>query len=146
MTITIHFLLSLSMLLVAGNALSFAADAINCPKTIATRQQLSAPETGWSATLDDTPQTFSGITFYDGPPTEKASLVYDQIKHAKGEDVASWNFGQVKDRQTYVTCNYAGTVVQLARKLPPQITSCTVTYDTQQHISGQPVIKKIDCH
>jgi len=87
----------------------------------------------------------AGITFYDGPPSEQASLVYDQIKHGKSQDVASWTFSPQKDRPIWLTCSYAGTVVELSRSLPPQIKTCTVTYDPQEHIAGLPAIKKIDC-
>jgi hypothetical protein len=123
-----------------------AAETISCPATVATHQNLAAPVAGWTSMLDDTPQSLAGITFYDGAPAEKASLVYDQIKHGKGEDIATWTFVPQKDRQIWLVCSYAGTVVELSRSLPSQITTCAVTYDTQKHIAGLPPIKRIACH
>ncbi len=142
-----RFLLTaISLATLVFSSLCQAADSFQCPDTITTRQELSGTVVGWSAMLDATPQNLAGITFYDGPPAEKASLVYDQIKHGKGEDVATWTFAKQEDRRTWLVCSYAGTAVELSRSLPPQITTCTVIYDTQQHIAGQPVIKKIACH
>lgn len=94
---------------------------------------------------DDTPHNLSGITFFDGPPTDKASLVYDRITHGKTEQVATWTFAAQKDRPIWLVCSYAGTSIQLAKTLPTTITVCTVTYNPQETISGQPVIKKIAC-
>ena len=137
---------ALSMFLLCAVSFGDAADTVSCPERIVTSQELKSNVAGWTAILDDTPQSLSGITFYDGPPAEKASLVYDQIRHSKGEDVATWTFAKQEDRRTYLVCSYAGTAVELSRALPPQITTCTVNYDTQQHIAGQPVIKRVSCH
>ena len=122
-----------------------AADAVHCPATIAVRQELTSTITGWTPLEDDTPHSLAGITFYDGPPAEKASLVYDQITRAKGEQVATWSFAPQKDRPIWATCSYAGTAIQLARSLPQSITTCAVRYDPQQQIAGLPLIKNVSC-
>lgn len=122
-----------------------AAEPVNCPDTITSRQELAAPVAGWTATLDDTPHQLAGITFYDGPPAEKASLVYDRITRGKAEQTATWRFTPQKDRQIWLGCSYAGTAIELTRSLPSLTTTCSVTYDTQQHIAGLPVVKKIMC-
>jgi hypothetical protein len=139
-------LLLSSALVVFCAAFSRAAETIHCPASIATHQELTSSADGWTPLLDDTPNDLAGITFYDGPPAQRASLVYDQIKHGKGEDVATWTFGKQEDRRTWLVCNYAGTAVELSRSLPPQITTCSVTYATQEHIAGLPAIKNISCH
>jgi hypothetical protein len=122
-----------------------AAEPITCPDSVATRQELTAPVAGWTVMHDDTPHYLAGITFYDGPPAEKASLVYDQITRGKGEQTATWRFAPQSDRQTWLACSYAGTAIELTRTLPPDTTACSVIYDTQQQIAGLPVIKKITC-
>lgn len=94
---------------------------------------------------DDTPHNLAGITFYDGPPAENASLVYDKITRGKGEQTATWSFDPKNERQTWIVCRYAGTAIELARTLPRPTTMCSVVYDTQQAIAGMPVIKKIAC-
>ncbi len=142
---TARLLLS-SVLVVLGAAFSHAAETINCPASITTHQELTSSPNGWSPMLDDAPHRLAGVTFYDGPPAEKASLVYDQIKHGKGEDIATWTFAKQEDRRTWLVCSYSGTAVELSRTLPPHITTCLVAYDTQQQIAGLPVIKRIACH
>jgi hypothetical protein len=122
-----------------------AAEPINCPQTIAVRQELAAPVAGWTPTLDETPHRLAGITFYDGPPAERASLVYDQITRGKAEQTATWLFTPQKDRQIWLACSYAGTAIDLTRSLPRQATRCSVAYDSQQQIAGLPVIRKITC-
>jgi hypothetical protein len=141
----IHRLFLLSVVFAISAACSFAAETVSCPESITTRQELTSPANGWSPLLDDTPHNLAGITFYDGPPAEQASLAYDNIKHGKGEDVATWAFGKHEDRRIWLACKYAGTTVELSRSLPTQITRCTVSYDPQTHIAGLPAIKKITC-
>jgi hypothetical protein len=143
MTLRRFFLVLIFVALVS--AFGSAADAVGCPATISARQQLASPLAGWTATEDDTPHNLAGITFYDGPPSEKASLVYDRITHGKTEQVATWTFAPQKDRSIWLACGYAGTSIQLTKALPSTITTCSVTYDPQQTIDGMPVIKKIAC-
>lgn len=143
-TMKIAFLLTLGVVLLAG-VRGGAAETVSCPDAITTRQELASPVAGWSAILDDTQHKLAGITFYDGPPAEKASLVYDRMTRGKGEQIATWNFAQTARRPIWLTCSYVETVVQLSRSLPPQITTCSVTYDATQQIAGLPVIKRISC-
>lgn len=123
----------------------FAADAVRCPASIATRQELTSSVAGWTAMMDDAPHSLAGITFYDGPPSEKASLVYDKITKAKGDETAVWTFDAKSERQTWIACSYAGTAIELTRTLPPHTTMCSVVYNSQETIAGLPVIKKIMC-
>ena len=95
--------------------------------------------------LDDAPHNLAGITFYDGPPAEKASLVYDRMQRSKGEQTATWSFAPQQQRQAWVACSYSGTAMELSRALPPRIATCAVTYDTQQQVAGLPLIKKVSC-
>lgn len=128
-----------------ASAFASAGDAVSCPATISARQRLNAPVAGWTAMEDDTPHSLAGITFYDGPPSEKASLVYDRITHGKTEQVATWTFAAQKDRPIWLACSYGGTSIQLTKALPTTITTCSVSYDPQQSIDGMPVIKRIAC-
>ena len=133
------------VVLAIGCSFSNAADTLSCPATITTRQELTAIPAGWKPMQDDTPHDLAGITLYDGPPADKASLVYDRIDRAKGVETATWTFAAKKERPIWLTCSYAGTAVQLARSLPPQTTKCTVVYDPKEHIAGLPAVKKINC-
>jgi len=134
-----------SMVLVCCSSFCHAAETVSCPASITTRQELTSAANGWAPLLDDAPHTLAGITFYDGPPSEQASLAYDQIRHGKSEDLATWTFARQEDRRIWLVCRYAGTAVELSRTLPPQITTCTISYDPQTQIAGLPEIKKISC-
>jgi hypothetical protein len=125
---------------------SFAADTGTCPAKIDVSQQLTAAVPGWTATLDDTPHQLAGITFYDGTPQEKASLVYDSMTKVATKQVAKWSFAQATSRQTWISCSYSGTSVELTKSLPPKTTACEVTYNPRQQVAGLPVIEKISCH
>jgi hypothetical protein len=122
-----------------------AADATLCPSTIRVRTELVAPVTGWTPMQNDTPVQLAGITFYDGPPAEKASLAYDQMTKAGRKQIASWRLPADAGRATWVSCSYSGTTIELTRSLPPKTTACQVTYDPQQQIAGLPLIEKITC-
>jgi hypothetical protein len=127
------------------SATTLAADAVNCPQRIEVNQHLTTPVSGWQSTLDDAPHQFAGITFYDGQPQEKASLVYDSMTKAGGKQVARWNFTAEAGRATWVACSYSGSSVQLVKSLPATIKSCEVTYNPRERLAGLPLIEKIDC-
>ena len=138
------FLLTLVFITLLG-VCCLGAEPVGCPSSITTRQELTSQVAGWTPMIGDARHSLAGITFYDGPPAEKASLVYDKMTKAKGEDTAIWNFDPKNERETWIACSYAGTTIELTRTLPPHTTMCSVVYDSQQHISGLPVIKKIAC-
>jgi len=142
---TLHQISLVSFVLLLFVSFGVAADTIKCPATISARQQLSSQIPGWTTMEDDTPHNLSGITFFDGPPADKASLVYDRITHGKTEQVATWTFAAQKERPIWLACSYARTSIELTKALPATITTCTVTYDPQQTIDGMPLIKKIAC-
>jgi hypothetical protein len=119
MTLPRLFLVSIFVALVSS--FSSAADTVSCPATISARQQLATPVAGWTAMEDDTPHNLAGIIFYDGPPSEKASLVYDRITHGKTEQVATWSFAPQKARPIWLACSYAGTSIDLTKALPTTI-------------------------
>ena len=100
---------------------------------------------GWTATQDDTPHQLAGITFYDGPPQEKASLAYDNMMKTAAKQIGKWSFTPVASRQTWISCSYSGTSVELAKSLPPKTSACEVTYDPRQQVAGLPLIEKISC-
>lgn len=122
-----------------------AADNALCPSTVKTNEQLAGPVMGWTVMQDDAPHQLAGITFFDGPPAEKASLVYDAVQRGKSEHVATWTFDAQSGRDIWVACSYSGTNIELMRSLPRGTHGCSVTYDPQQQVAGLPVIKKVSC-
>jgi hypothetical protein len=133
----------LTVLALAASTLT-AADSVNCPPTIAVKQQLTAPVPGWSVTSDGMPHQLAGLTFFDGKPEDKASLAPDKQVVIKGKSVASWMF-VVSGRPIWAACQYAGTNVVLTRELPRSTRTCSITYNAGITIAGLPLIEKVDC-
>jgi hypothetical protein len=121
-----------------------AAQTASCPDSITVKQSLDKPPDGWSAVSDNSPNNLAGITFFNGPPDQQSSLVYDKWTRRNGLAYADWRFP--KSTAIWITCRYALTNVVLAKQLPPETTQCTVTYDPKVQVAGSPSIKKIDCH
>ncbi len=122
-----------------------AEQSATCPANVDVHEQLSTPPAGWSATYDNAPHQLAGITFYDGPPKDNASLVYDDIAKSAGKQIARWHFAPTSIRSIWIACRYAATAVVLTKALPATVSGCTVTYDSKQQIAGEPVIDKISC-
>ena len=126
-------------------ASSFGSEPANCPDSVDVNQQLTAPVSGWTTMIDDSPPRLANITFYDGPPQQRASLIYDQRIRIAGKETATWHFLPRADRQIWVGCSYAGTAVVLTKALPPSTSMCAVTYDPRRTVAGLPAIEKIVC-
>ncbi len=131
------------MFLFSGYAWA-ASYPVSCPDTIDVKQQLSSPIEGWKAGLDSLPHRLALITFFDGPPEDNASLAPVSSRVA-GKQIATWLFGSRSSRAIWLTCGYAGTAVTLSKSLPASVTSCAVTYNPRQQVSGLPLIEKITC-
>lgn len=137
----IKLLEAAGLLALAG---SFAlAEDVRCPETISVKQRLAKPEQGWQEGIADMPIRLAGVTFYDGPPEQKASLVYDGKRRLKGRRIATWRFGP--QSRIWISCGYAGTTIVLSRPLAGGVSECSVTYDPGQTVAGLPSIEKMDC-
>jgi hypothetical protein len=124
--------------LVAGNAANAADWIMECPAQLST-SQMPAGElpAGWSgiartassvheakpgdSTTEATPPV--AISVFDGPPTEMADLVPDN----PNARVVQWTFKKPRTRDIYIVCNYADTRIGLARKAPPEVSSCALS-------------------
>ena len=86
------------------------------------------------------------VTFYDGPPEEDASLVYDELVEGKDATTATWNLPQ-SGKGYWVKCRYRGTTLELSKQLPASVSVCRVIYERNSKLpSGLPAIRSIDCH
>jgi hypothetical protein len=75
-----------------------AADSL-CPETVSVKQTGAGPAPEWSVPYSTTPIQLEMITFYNGPPKDEVSLVYDTWTNAKDSPTASWKFP--KDARGY---------------------------------------------
>lgn len=129
--------------LLAGGVLPLFAADVHCPETIPVKQTLLKQFQGWRESASDVPIRLAGVTFYDGPPEQNASLAYDSDNTSHGKRVAVWRFA--RQVETWLACSYAGTNVVLSRRLPRATSICRVTYISNQTIAGLPAIEKIEC-
>lgn len=127
-----------------------------CPEFIHTRQQMVAPEAGWTTldgatlrtdaqTLAETPahvhqHALDHITLYAGPPTQQAALVPDrQRRTARHIVTQQWDF-RLGD-EVWLGCSYRGTSLELTRSLGSHVLSYSVDYDRRHTF----LIKGIRC-
>lgn len=130
---------------VIGTCAAASAQDIVCPESVVVRQELSQRVAGWEPFTQDLPSRLSVVTFYDGPPKDKASLV-NTFSHKQGLlETAIWEFKSDGDRHIWLACSYADTTIALMRELPANVTSCAVTYNPQQRVRGMPEVQKIAC-
>src|SRR5260370_2781942 len=55
-----------------------------CPASISVKQAIEKAPEGWTAGQDKTPHNLPGLTFYDGPPEQESSLVYNNWTNRNG--------------------------------------------------------------
>jgi len=116
-----------------------------CPATISVEQRATAVPEGWEATQSTVTPRIAMVTFFDGPPAERASLKYDSEQKEKREWIATWNL-QSGSRGYWIQCGYDGTTMVLSRRLPASVTTCRVTYERRtQAASGLPAVKHVAC-
>jgi hypothetical protein len=122
------------------------AEKIACPESIQVAEpRLATPVEGWKAIVEKAVHQLSGVTFYDGPVEEGASLVPDRDTKSRKTRTALWQFDAKSPRGYWIACRYSGTTLTLARALPKALAQCSVTYKNGEQIDGLPVIEAISC-
>ena len=69
-----------------------------CPATIGVEQRITAPPEGWEASQSVAKPQLAFVTFFDGPPAERASLKYDREEKQKRDWVAIWTLARQHPR------------------------------------------------
>jgi hypothetical protein len=140
-----HRVLSLCALCVIFLSTPCRAQPGVCPEKITVHQQLAEPLPGWIPKLDDAPNKLAEITFYDGEPEQKASLVNDSVTRTGTTETAIWHFKPGQDRQIWLSCSYSRTAVLVTQSLPRKTSTCSVAYDPRQTVAGLPLIVQTTC-
>ena len=105
-----------------------AAADIVCPAEVAVDQRVSAALAGWTAGNNGFKNELAGVTIYDGPPEQGASLVYDDEKTSADTITQTWKLVP-SSRGYWLTCGYSNTSAQLTQKIPTDATRCEVTFE-----------------
>jgi hypothetical protein len=125
---------------------ALGTEKIDCPESVQVAEpRLVTPVEGWKAIVEKAKHQLSGVTFYDGPVEEGASLVPDRDTKTQKTRTALWQFDAKSQRGYWIACRYSGTSLTLARALPKGLSQCSVTYKNGEQIDGLPVIEAISC-
>ena len=123
----------------------FARAESSCPPEIAVEQKGSAPGVDWTVTYSGYQTAVAGVTIFDGPPAEQASLVPNNEKTIGDNVIQIWQLSK-NDRGYWLQCNYANTTAQISRRLPASVTRCDVVYNHNERFSGGGyVVKSVNC-
>ena len=123
----------------------FAQAESACPATIAVQQTASAPASDWTVTYSGYETAVAGVTIFDGPPAQLASLVPDDEKTVGDNIIQVWQLPK-SERGYWLQCNYANTTAQISRRLPASVSRCDVVLNHNQRFSGGGyVIKSVNC-
>jgi hypothetical protein len=116
-----------------------------CPATIVVEQRASAPAPDWTVSYSGYETAVAGVTIFDGPPAQQASLVPDSEKPVGDHIIQVWQLPN-SDRGYWLQCNYANTTSQISRRLPASVKRCDVVLNRNMRFSGgSNVVKSVNC-
>ena len=116
-----------------------------CPREIEVEQRVDGIPEGWQAAQATSTVSLASVTFFDGPPVERAALKFDSEEMQKRDRVAFWNLPP-NVRGYWISCGYQNTTAVVSRRLPENFKSCAVTYDRKKRgAASLPAIKDISC-
>lgn len=108
-------------------ALNVRAEVI-CPDSLEVNQQAITPSEDWSATYTDPPLRLTGVTVFDGPPSQKHKVKPFSTRSTQGELRIVWRLPASR-RNFHLMCTYERTSANLVTVLPPGVTVCTAVFD-----------------
>ncbi len=121
------------------------ADA-TCPPTLAVEQKASAPSADWTVSSSGYNTALAGVTIFDGPPANQASLLPDDERTSSDTVFQTWKLGK-NDAGYWLECDYANTTAQIYQRLPASVSRCDVTYERNVRFGGEGrrVVKSVRC-
>ena len=116
-----------------------------CPATIVVEQRASAPAPDWTVSYSGYETAVAGVTIFDGPPAQQASLVPDSEKQVGDNIIQVWQLPR-SERGYWLQCNYANTTAQISHRLPASVNRCDVVLNHNMRFSGAGnVVKSVNC-
>jgi hypothetical protein len=124
---------------------NFARAESACPQTVAVEQRASAPAPDWTVSYSGYETAVAGVTIFDGPPAEQASLVPDSEKTVGDSIIQVWKLPK-SERGYWLQCNYANTTAQISHRLAG-VSRCDVVSDRNMRFGGGGyVVKSVNCN
>jgi len=96
-------------------------------RTVSQRKDIECSQ-GWDEINTFDFHSYIGVSFSQGPSTEKVILAPDVERKIKGGRLAVWHFSNTA-RSYWVPCLYAETSASVAKKLPANTGTCEIEYD-----------------
>lgn len=102
-----------------------AGETVSCPETIALEAatvRIESASTNFSPYVEKSTIRLSGMSAFDGPPSEGASLVPNSISQDKSR--ITWNFSAGHVQNGWLSCDYSEGLVRLTRKVTSSTKRC----------------------
>jgi hypothetical protein len=109
-----------AVLVAAGVGVEAGAETLRCPSELVVNEQPLAPP-GMRAEAAQRTRQLSGITVFDGMPSEKKEL-----RPRRAGDAQVFDLPNPRLRPAILLCRYADTAVTLSAPLPTTIARCTL--------------------
>jgi len=115
-----------------------------CPDTIEVQQRANTPN-GWNAAYGEQSPRLTGVTVFDGPPANRASVKYNYRRQIAHELHLIWNL-TYNPRSYYVQCQYERTSALISAPLPAGTRGCEVVFDKNtSYPAGGMAVKRMVC-
>lgn len=127
-------------------ALALPAQAeVLCPDSIEVNQQATVAG-DWTVLYTDPPLRLTGVTIYDGSPSQNHKVKPYSVKSARGELRVSWRLPESK-RNFHLVCNYERTTASLTTLLPPGMNGCNAVFDRRVSYGNDTLaVKRMVCN
>lgn len=119
-----------------------ASAEMHCPARLQVAQTPQpVADAGWQVGGSDQSHPLVTVSFFAGPPEQKAQLVPTSESKKGRLATATWTLER-REQAYWVACEYGGTSAIASRALPAAVSTCTVEYDPA---FSEPVVKRWSC-
>ncbi|HKQ26741.1 MAG TPA: STY0301 family protein [Burkholderiales bacterium] len=101
---------------------------VMCPDSLDVQQQAVTPSEDWTVTYSEAPLRLTGVTVFDGPPSQNRKVKPYSAISKQGELRISWRLPESR-RNFHLMCTYERTTANLVTVLPPGVNGCNVVID-----------------
>ncbi len=135
---------SLPLIILALVSLTSRAEVL-CPDSLEVDQQ-AIISGDWTVSHTNPPLRLTGVTIYDGPPSQNHKVKPFSVKSAKGELRVSWRLPPSR-RNFYLSCSYERTTASLVGLLPPGMNGCNAVFDRRVSYGNDALaVKRMVCN
>ena len=115
-----------------------------CPDSLEVQQRANPPS-GWTASYGELASRLSGVTIFDGPPANRASIKYNLRRQSGSEIRLRWDL-IYSPRSHYVQCQYERTSALISSPMPAGSRGCEVVFDRTIAYPGSGMaVKRMVC-